>query len=117
MLLFIFGDWVEKNWEAIKWPSFFVIFIFIALTQKQQISAAHGVEDINQIVARHPWIKFYMCAYCLAVAVGCYIVVSKGIHLIDLIGIVEMTLAMLGILFPVFIIQQMQSFKNAGDKI
>jgi len=115
VLLAIFDEWVQENWDSIRWPSFIIILIIAAFSQKQgQASVSEGRHNINEIVNNHPWIKLYMIIYCLIVAIVCFNVVSKGVNLSESIGTIELALAIFGIMLPIFIVQQIQLYRDAG---
>lgn len=118
VLLSIFDEWVMENWESIRWPSLIVIIFLAGLSQsKNPSSLEQGRHNINEIVNSHPWIKIYMAIYCFIIAIVCIIALNRGINLSETMGMVELMISIFGIMLPVFIIQQIQLYRNAGKKI
>lgn len=115
LLLSTFDEWVMDNWESIRWPSLIAILFMAGLSHsKESTSLDQGRHNINQIVNSHPWIKLYMAIYCLIVALVCFSAINRGINLSETMGTVELMISIFGIMLPVFIIQQIQLYKNAG---
>ena len=118
LLLSTFDEWIMDNWESIRWPSLIAILFMAALSQpKEPSSLKQGRQNINQIANSHPWIKLFMAIYCLIVAIVFFSAINRGINLSESMSTIELMISIIGIMLPVFIIQQIQLYKNAGKKL
>lgn len=115
IVLTIFDEWILDNWGGIKWPFLCVILFFSALSQSNPSSSIEqGRHNINEIVSSNPWIKVYMAAYCFIVVIMSLRAMNSGINPFENMGNTELIMSLFGIMLPVFVIQQIQLYKNAG---
>ena len=113
--LFLFDEWVMENWHSMKWPLLVVIALIAGLSNtRADVSLEQGRRNINDIVSDHPWIKLYMAGYCSVVAVVCVVCVSRGVNISEHLGAAELLMAILGIMLPVYVVQQLRTYKDAG---
>ena len=114
VLLIAFGDFIQTNWDVIRWPAFVVI---IALSFFHKISRSHseGRFELNRIAEEYLWVKIYLVIYATTIFVGAYYVINNDIDLNPSAN--GMMLAIGLVILPVIIIQQKEEFINAGKEI
>ena len=109
----IFNEWILKHWETLKWPAFAVL-IFAGMLSKNKPSRAEVHLKFNQVFDEHPWIKIYIVAFGIAIAIGDYYAISNHIDLLSEVGFFGFAIAILLLFLPVFIIKQMEAWNEAG---
>ncbi len=80
ILLIIFGDFIQANWDTIRWPAFLVIMI-LALFDKNKRSHSESRFELNRIVEENPWVKIYLTIYLIIIAIGVNYVIYNSIKL------------------------------------
>jgi len=110
--IFLFGENISDNWEAIKFPSLVVILIFVALF-KDKKNFADG-RNLHEYSQDHPWVTIYISIIALTALAVSIFVIAKGIKIEN---IESFTLGSFAILIvPPVIGMQVERFKELGEK-
>jgi len=110
VLLIIFSDFVQTNWDVIRWPAFFGIIV-LSLFHKSSRSHTESRFELNRIANEYFWVKIYLVIYATIIFVGTTYIIYNNMHLnINTNG---MFLAIGLVLLPIIIIQQKEDFINA----
>ncbi len=111
VLLIVFGDFVEENWDAIRWPAFIGIMM-LSLFHKSSRSHSESRFELIRIVEKYLWVKLYLVIYTVLLFIGTSYVIYNNIDLN--ISANGMLLAIALVIFPIIIIQQKEDFIDAG---
>jgi len=114
VLLIVFGDFVQTNWDVIRWPAFIVIIV-LSLFHKSSRSHSEGRFELNRIAEEYLWVKIYLIIYTAIIFIGTSYVIYSNIKLN--ISANGMLLAIGLVILPIIIIQQKEDFINAGKEI
>ena len=113
-LLIAFGDFIQTNWDVIRWPAFIGIMV-LSLFHKSSRSHSEGRFELNRIAEEYLWVKIYLVIYAAIIFVSAYYVIYNDIKLNPSAN--GMMLAIGLVILPILIIQQKEDFINAGKQI
>jgi len=114
IILITFGDFIQTNWDVIRWPAF-VGILLLSLFHKSSRSHSEGRFELNRIAEENPWIKIYLAIYLIIISIGTNYVIYNNIKL-D-VGANGLMLAIGLLALPILIIQQKEDYINAGKEI
>ena len=111
VLLIIFGDFVQNNWDVIRWPAFIGIVV-LSLFHKSSRSHSDTRFELNRIAEEYLWVKIYLVIYAAIIFIGTSYIIYKNTQIN--ISANGMFLAIGLVILPIIIIQQKEDFINAG---
>ena len=113
-LLITFSDFIQTNWDTIRWPAFIGIMV-LSLFHKSSRSHSEGRFEINRIAEENLWVKTYLAIYLFIISIGASYVIYNSIKL-D-VGANGLLLAIGLLALPILMIQQKEAYINAGKEI
>ena len=113
LLLFTFNNFIQSNWDTIRWPAFLVI-IMLALFAKNTRTPTEGRFRINRIIEENKWVKIYLTIYTAIIIICSFYVIYNNVKLNGDARILFLAIGLL--ILPVILIEQKEAFLNAGKK-
>jgi hypothetical protein len=111
------AGWLTAHHGTVEGIALLLFIVVGALAQREGPlpSRAEQHAALNRVYDEHPWAKVYLALYCMALALGLYLV---GTHHIDLakVGFLGLLGVVLLLMLPVFLIKLKEAYDAAGEE-